>query len=133
MPSEYRRRSSYGLNLTPLVDVVFLLLVFFLLTAHFVRDEAVAIDLPAAHSATPVDTEAMLQVVVDRDGAIRVHDRPVAPEALEAVIRAELPAQGPRIVQLRGDQDARLGLTVQVIDAARRAGASALDILAERP
>lgn len=132
MPCEPRRRSSYGLNLTPLIDVVFLLLVFFLLTAHFVRDEALDIELPTAQSVSPADAEGVLQVVLGRDGAIRVRDRRVAPDQLEAVIRAELPPEGPRMVQLRGDQEAKLGLTVLVIDAARKAGARSLDILAER-
>ncbi|WP_143558479.1 ExbD/TolR family protein, partial [Solemya velum gill symbiont] len=51
MAYERPRHSNVVLNLTPLIDIVFLLLVFFMLTAHFIEDQALVVDLPDANSA----------------------------------------------------------------------------------
>ncbi|GAB6043389.1 ExbD/TolR family protein [Endothiovibrio diazotrophicus] len=134
MKTVYRRRSSFGLNLTPLIDIVFLLLVFFMLTAHFVRDESVAVELPQARSGEAVEEDVgPLVVTLDGEGKIRLGEREVAPDRLEAVLRAELQGRDNREVRLRGDRGADLGVAVQVMDAARLAGAASFDIVTERP
>lgn len=133
MGSERPRRSSYVLNLTPLIDIVFLLLVFFMLTAHFVEDEGISIDLPDASNVASVEDEGVVEVVIGSDGRLLVEGEAVEPERLEQTLRGALHAPGKRLVRLRGDHESRLGLAVKVMDAARGAGAEAMDILTERP
>ncbi|WP_277400410.1 ExbD/TolR family protein [Candidatus Vondammii sp. HM_W22] len=70
MGSERRRHSNVVLNLTPLIDIVFLLLVFFMLTAHFIEDESIAIDLPEATSSAKADDEGFVEVAMTPDGEI---------------------------------------------------------------
>jgi biopolymer transport protein ExbD len=133
MASEYRRHSAMALNLTPLIDIVFLLLVFFMLTAHFIEDEAIPIDLPDASNSTASEDEGFVEITLTPDGELLVDDRPTPVERLEETLRGALHAPGKRFVRLKGDRSARFGLGVKVIDAARAAGAESLDILTERP
>ena len=134
MKTVYRRRSSFGLNLTPLIDIVFLLLVFFMLTAHFVRDDAVSVELPQAQSGEPLEPdEGALVLLLDREGRVLLGEREVKPEELERVLRSRLHARVNKEVRLRGDRQADLGVAVQVMDAARMAGAESFDIITEKP
>jgi len=131
MQFEGRRRASATPNLTPLIDVVFLLLVFFMLTSHFVREETIAVELPVAESGEGLDEEELLEVVIDAAGQFFIHDQPVAPESLEAELRRALDGRAKRVVRIRGDRGADLGNAVAVLDAARKAGADAADIITE--
>ena len=132
MQFEGRRRTSQGPNLTPLIDIVFLLLVFFMLTSHFVREETIAVDLPETESGEPLEGDELLQVVVDSKGRILIHDHFVELEALEATLRNELAHRKEKVIRVRGDQKATLGIAVRVLDSANKAGAKAVDIVTER-
>lgn len=132
MQFEGRRRSSHVPNLTPLIDIVFLLLVFFMLTSHFVREEALNIDLPVAGSGEAVEEDARLEVVIDAEGHILLFEHLVEPQALEATLRDALAGREDKVVRVRGDRAAALGQAVTVLDAARGAGAEAVDIVTEQ-
>ena len=132
MQYEYRRRSSFGLNLTPLIDIVFLLLVFFMLTAHFVEEKALEVELPRAGGDSEQETP-QVEVILGAAGELLVNDQAVEPEALQAHLHGLLGAPGNKIVRLRGDRTSHLERAVQVIEAARKAGAASLDIMTEKP
>lgn len=132
MQFEGRRRTSQGPNLTPLIDIVFLLLVFFMLTSHFVREETIAVDLPETESGEPLDNEELLQLVIDAQGRILIHDHFVEFEALEATLRNELATRSEKVLRVRGDRKAALGIAVRVLDVAHKAGAKAVDIVTEK-
>jgi len=120
-------------TLTPLIDIVFLLLVFFLLTAHFVKDQSLDIVLPEAQSALDLDNEEALEIIIDQHGMIAVNKQHINPDKLDEVLRESLHDRPNKQVILRGDQAVKLGLTVKVMDAARKAGAESLDIIARQP
>ena len=126
------RKAQSTPNLTPLIDIVFLLLVFFMLTAHFVKDESIAIELPQAESAVSRDDEAALEVLLDKEGCIHLNGTMVEEENLEQLLRAQLQGREKKWVTLKGDKGADLGGAVTILDAARRAGASAVDVVTER-
>ena len=128
-----RRRAHSILNLTPLIDIVFLLLVFFMLTSHFIEDQAIDIVLPQAKQGGEAREREFVEVVVNAAGDLSVNGRPVTLENLEETLRGALHAPETRFVRLRGDHESRLGLSVSVIDAARAAGAESLDILTRQP
>ena len=119
-------------SLTPLIDIVFLLLVFFMLTAHFVKDEVLDITLPEADSATTLDNEEALEIVLDKRGHILIKQKHIAVSELDKVLQQMLSARKNKQVILRGDEVAQLGLTVKVMDAVRKAGASSLDIITQK-
>lgn len=128
MQFEGRRRLSHVPNLTPLIDIVFLLLVFFMLTSHFVREENIKVDLPVAQSGEPDDNE-YLQVVLDAQSRILLRDHFIDIGELESRLRDELSRQPDKVVRIRGDRAVTLGLAVGVLDAARKAGAEGVDIV----
>ena len=133
MAYERRRRSNVVLNLTPLIDIVFLLLVFFMLTAHFIEDQAIDITLPKANSAKPIEKDQYVEIVLTPEGELMVGGKPVAKDDLEETIRGAMHAPNKKFVRLRGDHESNFGMAVHVMDAARRAGAESLDILTESP
>ncbi|MFA5627863.1 MAG: biopolymer transporter ExbD [Thiohalomonadaceae bacterium] len=128
MQFEGRRRANRILDLTPLIDVVFLLLIFFMLTSHFVREENIKVDLPVAQSSE-VDNNEYVQVTLDARGQILMHDHFVDISELDVRLQEELAQHKEKVVRIRGDKAATLGLAVGILDAARKAGAEGVDIV----
>ena len=120
-------------SLTPLIDIVFLLLVFFMLTAHFVKDQVLDISLPDAESSTTLENEDALEIVLDKQGHILINKKHISPIDLDNILQQMLSGRKNKQVVLRGDKISQLGLTVNVMDAARKAGATSLDIVTEKP
>lgn len=131
MQFEGRRRSTQTPNLTPLIDIVFLLLVFFMLTSHFVQEQSLNLELPVADSGDAVGEDSQLEVVIAKDGRLLINDHFVEDEALQEVLRTALAGREDKQVRIRGDRTSPLGRSVTVLDAARRAGASGVDIVSE--
>ncbi len=129
MQFEGRRRTSHVPNLTPLIDIVFLLLVFFMLTSHFVRDEVLNIDLPEADSGDALDEPQQIEVIITEAGEYSINRQIVTLEALENILLDEIKEQKEKVVRIRGDKDVDLGIAIGAFDAARKAGASGVDIV----
>ena len=120
-------------SLTPLIDIVFLLLVFFMLTAHFVKDQVLDISLPDAESAQQLKDEKLLEVLIKKGGVISINKEIIAKEKIDDYFQEKLPAIRNKQVILRGDTKTELGLVVSIMDAARKAGAKSLDIVTQQP
>ncbi len=117
--------------LTSLIDIVFLLLVFFLLTSNFITANKIDVNLPEASSATP-QTRANITVTIDASGDIHVEGKPVLLDGVENIIKKRI-ADEPGIgVVIRADKSVTLGLAVPVMDAARSAGADRILLAAEK-
>jgi biopolymer transport protein ExbD len=132
MQFEGRRRTGQMPNLTPLIDIVFLLLVFFMLTSHFVQEQALNIDLPVADSGEAVNEDGLLEVILSPEGHLLIDEHIVEAQNLEAVLGQRLEGREDKRVRVRGDRGAPLGQAVTVLDAARKAGADGVDIVTER-
>lgn len=132
MQFEGRRRSGQIPNLTPLIDIVFLLLVFFMLTSHFVQEQAIDIDLPVADSGEAVTQDEQLELVISAEGRYLLDDHIIEPNSLESVLREKLSQRQERTLRIRGDRHAPLGSAVTVLDTARKAGATAVDVVTEQ-
>ncbi len=129
MQFEGRRRTSTVPNLTPLIDIVFLLLVFFMLTSHFVRDEVLNIDLPEADSGEALDEPQQIEVIITEEGQYSVNSQIVTLELLESILVEKINDQKEKVVRIRGDKNVDLGIAIGAFDAARKAGASGVDIV----
>ena len=129
-----RRRTGRGeaaVELTPLIDVVFLLLIFFMVSTTFREESVLAVELPEADGA-PVETvDAAIVVRIDADGAVAVDDVTLADGEVETVAAALRAAAGPRVA-IAADAAARHDAVVRVLDAAGRAGLTEVRILTER-
>lgn len=119
------------INVTSLIDVVFLLLIFFVVTSTFLERPGLDLSLPAASSAEVASREEAT-VAVTAEGAILVEGAPVDEGELERAIGAALEDRASRRVVLEVDERVPHGRVVLVMDAARRAGARGL-VVATRP
>ena len=130
-----RRRSSASassaeVDLTPMLDVVFIMLIFFIVTASFVKEAGVDVARPPAQTAENKDKGNIL-IAITESGQIWIDRRSVDASSLQAHIErlhGENP-QGSIVVQ--ADKNSQNSLLVQVMDAARDAGVSQIAISAE--
>jgi len=109
------------INMTPMLDIVFIMLIFFIVTASFVREAGVEVARPDAQTAVQQDKASIL-IAVTSNNEVWIERRQVDPRAVRANVerlRAENP-EGSVVIQ--ADRDARVWLTTEVIDAVRQAG-----------
>lgn len=116
------------LNMTPMIDVVFNLLIFFLLTLAFTRP-IFDVDLPGAtHSHVEPEPKEEIAISLTREGQIIVGETAVPLEQLQHRIEAMLAQNPQRLVRLQADRQSQFGLFVAVMDAAKDAGSAQLII-----
>jgi len=120
-----KRKSSLLVDLSPLIDVVFLLLIFFMVSTRFKDDHGLDLALPGSESRQQAKTEN-LTISVDKDQAILVGDRRIAKSDLKTRIAELLAERDSKMVVLKVDQSVSHGLVVEVMDAAKSAGAEGL-------
>jgi biopolymer transport protein ExbD len=126
-----RRRREVRIDLSALIDAVFLLLIFFAVSTTFLDTSGLQLELPRAETGTPQE-RGQLTVWIRADGRVRFGDRDVAMEDLEPRLREALGASPDRFVVLQADRRTPLEAVVAVMDAARKAGARGVT-LASRP
>ena len=129
-----RRKSSepddIGVDLTPMLDVVFIMLIFFIVTASFVKESGVDVNRPNAVTAERKERGNIL-VAITADDQIWIDRRQVDPRALRAHIE-RMHAENPQgAVVIQADENSKNGLLVQVMDAAKLAGVANISLAAE--
>ena len=117
-------------NLTPMLDVVFIMLIFFIVTASFVKEAGIDISRPPAATAVRKERGNILIAITHND-QIWIDRRQVDPRALRANIERLHAENPPGAVVLQADKDSKNGLLVQVMDASRMAGVKSVALAAE--
>ena len=117
-----RRREEPLVDVTPLIDIIFQLVIFFMVSTTFVTEQGIEVDLPRSSSQTILRERNDVQVKVASDGAIYVDDDPVTWDQLDANLR-ETAARGKGgMVIIKADQSVDYGRAVAVLDLARSLG-----------
>lgn len=111
------------LNVTPLIDVVFILLVFFMLATNFASYKLIRIETPRETEVVRTSDGAIV-IAVAADGQFSFDTRPVPPDTLEAEIAAVVAIDSTRAFLIRPEPGVSLQEAIGVFDAARRAGAT---------
>lgn len=118
------------INLTPMIDVVFILLIFFIVTTSFVRESGIEVNPPQAATAQ-AQSQASILVGISPEGEIWVDREPLSLAALGPTV-ARLQAERPNAsVVIQADQDARSGRLVEVMDRLRQAGVEQMSLAAQ--
>ena len=117
-------------NLTPMLDVVFIMLIFFIVTASFVKEAGIDVNRPNAATAERKEKGNIL-VAISADNQIWIDRRQVDPRALRANIERMHSENPLGAVVIQADEDSKNKLLVQVMDAARSAGVKNVSIAAE--
>mgnify|MGYP001245982779 CR=1 FL=1 len=124
-----KSRAIAVLEITPLIDVVFLLLLFFLLTATYVKNPNIDIDLPKASSQEIFPKEKDVVIAIRKDGTIKHDTREVTMAQLESILTERFKKGGAEtVVVVKADKGARHGKVVEVMDLAKRLGFGRLAI-----
>ena len=126
------RTPDVSLNITPLIDIVFLLLIFFMLTAFFIQPEGLSIKLPTA-GGDPVDVKDELVVVIKAKGHILVADRILDLDRLEELVIKAIQKNPDLAVVVKADKRATMQMAVSVMERCKRAGVKRLIIATESP
>ncbi|MFT4513840.1 MAG: biopolymer transport protein ExbD [Planctomycetota bacterium] len=120
-----------GINMMPLVDVVFLLLIFFLAATTFATEEVeLDLRLPEAKSGEAGKANKQLIINVSQDGTLTVSGRAVTMEALRQKLVAAVARNKDQAVLVRGDKAAQFGVGLQVLDTCRLAKIKKVDFAA---
>lgn len=110
-----------SLNITPMIDMVFILLIFFAVNASFVKESGVEIERPSARSAVTQE-QANIMIAVTENGEVWIDRQRVDPRSVRGHVE-RLHAENPEgAVVILADNKSRTGLVIEVLDQARLAG-----------
>jgi biopolymer transport protein ExbD len=124
-----RTEDEAEINMTPMLDVVFIMLIFFIVTASFVKESGIDVNRPDASTAT-VKERGNILVAITASDQIWIDRRQVDIRAVRANIE-RLKAENPQgSVVIQADKNSKNGLLVQVMDASRQAGVFNVSIAA---
>ena len=130
-----QRTDEPDINLTPLIDVVFLLLIFFMVSTTFKRDAELAVELPEASAEPAVREQNILELVIDAQGRYFLGDKELVNRRLETVKQALADAAGEqrdRPLVIRADAQTPHQAVVTAMDAAGQLGFKRLSIATVR-
>jgi len=125
---KFKRKISLekgNLDIAPLIDVVFLLLVFFMLTSSFIFQPGIKINLPKALTSEVIQQENLI-IVVTEDSSILINERPIDTEELSSRLKAASKESKP--ILIKADRRAPLGKVVEVWDMCRSEGIQKISI-----
>ena len=120
------------INVTPMVDVMLVLLVIFILTAPLMAS-SIKLDLPKTDAATASEAPRFVTLVVDKTGQIFLNDQPIALDALKTSLGQTAAKNPDTEVQLRADEAVPYGKVVEVMGAAQKAGLNRIGFVADVP
>lgn len=116
-------------NLTPMLDVVFIMLIFFIVTTSFIKESGVEIERPQSSAATP-RPDAQVMVAISSEGTVWVDGRPVDAHRVGEQVAALVNGDGDVVIQ--ADRTATTGRLIEVMDRLRDAGVSDVSVAATR-
>ncbi|MCF7793666.1 MAG: biopolymer transporter ExbD [Candidatus Cloacimonetes bacterium] len=126
-----KKKRKVTINITSLIDVVLLLLIFFMLTTSFVEQPGMKLDLPETKSSQG-EKSGKLQISVNSDGSIFVNNEAVEMSDLESKIKTISEELEDKSLLLKADKTVHHGIVVQIMDIARSLGLQKIIIASEQ-
>ena len=120
-----------GLGIAPLIDIVFLLLIFFMVTSHFDVASGVRIELPKVAGTTHDQRESKVTIIIDKDGQSYLEGEKIDMKGLGERLRTLVQEKNEVHLVLQADKDSRHGVVVQAMDVAKTAGVRSIVIAAQ--
>ena len=121
-----------SIDLTPMLDVVFIMLIFFIVTSTFVKESGVDVTRPNAETAAPTDASS-IQVGIAANNQIWIEKRQVDKRAVRANIERGLAESPGAAVIIIADALSNTETLIDVLDQARLAGAASVSVAADEP
>jgi len=123
-----RKKRRAEINIVPLVDVLMVLIFFFLMTMQFRDQRVLNLELPEIETAGSSEARGDLRLIVDREGNFLLNEQPVDAEQLRAALRVAGEADPDRKVLLAAHEETPLRIVTQVMDWSRQANLNAIRI-----
>ena len=121
-----------SVDITPMLDVVFIMLIFFIVTATFIKEAGIDVDKPSAATAI-VQEKASILIAIDADNNVWINRRQVDLRSVRSIVE-RLHAENPKgTVVIQADRESKNDTLVQVMDASRRAGVFDIALAAHDP
>lgn len=119
------------LDMTPMLDIVFIMLIFFIVTTSFVKESGVSVSTPQAQTSSQQENVNIF-IAITADEEVWIDRRPVDPRSIRAIV-ARLHADNPEgSVIIQSDQEAPTRILVEVMDQVRLAGVEGIAIAADK-
>lgn len=125
------RGKEMGINMSPLIDLVFLLLIFFMVTTSFVRETGIDVQRPTASTATLTENGNIL-VAISKDGTLHFDGKEIDLRSLRSHITRALAENPEGSVVIVADKISYTGLVIEVMDQCRLAGAKRVSLAASK-
>ncbi len=126
-----RQKKDVEIAIVNLVDVIFILLIFFIMTTTFSKETGLDITKPAAGSATQLEKENIM-VGISKEGTIHLDERQVDLPMLQAILRRQLAEDAEKAVVIVSDRDADMGVIIDVMDECNLAGVHKVSVAANQ-
>jgi biopolymer transport protein ExbD len=123
-------RKARSISLVPLINVVFMLVFFFLVGGHLEKVSIVQVDLPVADSGQYLD-EGPVEVILGKYNEILINDNLVAPEQLASVLQQELAVNPERIITIKADAFLEANKLVEFLEVVGNAGGKNLSVVTQ--
>ena len=121
------------IELTPLIDAVFLLLIFFMTTTVFVNATQLRVELPEAANYDRLEAEKKLNLRVSAEGTLELNGNLVSMEALRALLESEKTRTGSTTLIITADADTPHGFVIDAMEVAVMAGVEKIDVETQEP
>ena len=125
-----KQKKRVNINITSLIDVLFLLLIFFIVSSTFLEQPGLKLDLPKTEGKEAVEVEGYT-LFITSEGKMFLNDDAVELSSLGGKLKASAEAINEKGLILKGDQGVRYGLVVEVMDLARNNGVTKLVVATE--
>lgn len=126
------KRAQSEINIAPLIDMVFILLIFFLVNTSFVKETGIDVNRPTASSAV-VKNKAGILIAIDQNNRVFMDHREIDPRAVRANVERALAENPEGAVVVVADKASTTGMAIQVMDGCRLAGAANVSLAAGVP
>lgn len=130
--SRRRNRKGTELNMSPLIDMVFILLLFFLVTTSFVKEAGVDVQRPVASTAQTKESTNLV-LAITQQNVVYVEGKPIDIRSLRAYMERFVMENPTGAVVIAADRDCRAGTIITALDACRLAGVKNLSVAAQKP
>lgn len=131
MKFRQKKDNSQGIDISPLIDMVFILLIFFMVSTTFIKDMKLELDRPGAASASPASTKAV-RIYIDKFGDTYMDGQPIRVWAIQGKVRELIKVSTQKNVLVVTDGDVPAQKLIEVVDQCKLAGAKEVGVATEK-